>query len=97
MCTHTWNKMLVTSFALLAAGLLACVAAVIDALAPHGTLTAFLALTALLGLACWAVMAGLNWTCETCDEYLTWHSERVLSAKHCEPTATKVAHGWHGQ
>jgi hypothetical protein len=83
-----------TSIVLMAAGMLTCAVAVIDAVAPRGSLAAVLAMTALVGLACWGVLAGLTRACETCDKYLTWHTDRLLSMKRSDSAATP---GWHGQ
>jgi hypothetical protein len=64
MCSHSWNKLIAASSALAAAGVLACAAALLDAFMPKGSLAAFLASMALLGLLVTGVVIGFTWVCD---------------------------------
>ena len=77
MCSHSWNKLIAASSALAAAGVLACGAALFDAFMPKGTLTAFLASMALLGLLVSGVMIGFTWAC---DRYESHARERIIDS-----------------
>lgn len=68
MVTRFRNRLLATSLALAAAGLLACIAAVLNAFFPRGSLPAFIGWMFTAGLATAAVMVGFAWICEIVDE-----------------------------
>ena len=77
MCYHSW-KLITISSALAAAGVLACVAALFDAFMPKGSLTAFLAGIALLGLLVTGVLIGYTWACDKCESYFNGRLDRLL-------------------
>ena len=62
------NHMLPTSLALAAAGILTCVAALLDVFLPRGTFLAFVGWLAATGVAIAAVMISFAWNCEKADE-----------------------------
>ena len=77
MCSHSWNKLIAASSALAAAGVLTCGAASFDVFLPKGTLTAFLASMALLGLLVSGVVIGFTWAC---DRYESHAQERLIDS-----------------
>jgi hypothetical protein len=68
MVTHFKNRLLVTSLALAAAGILTCVASLLEAFFPRGSVAAFLGLLFSAGVAIAAIMIAFAWTCEKADE-----------------------------
>jgi hypothetical protein len=68
MTTHSDNRLLVTSLALSAAGVLACIACLLETFLPRGSLSARLSLALLAGIAVAAVMLGFAWACERLAE-----------------------------
>ena len=80
MGSHFWNKSIAVSAALAAAGVLACAAASLNAVMPRGSLVAFLASTALLGLVVTGVAIGYAWICEKSEGYFEGRLDRLLSA-----------------
>ena len=79
MCSHFWNKTIAVSSALFAAGVLACAAAILDVFMPKGSLAAFLASMALLGLIVTGVAIGYAWACDKCESYFNGRLDRLLS------------------
>ena len=79
MCSHSWNKLIAVSAALAAAGVLTCAVAIRDAFMPKGSLAAFLASMALLGLAVTGVVIGYTWVCDKCESYFNGRLDRLLS------------------
>jgi len=71
--------MIAVSTALAAAGVLACAAAILDAFIPKGSLAAFLANIALLGLAVTGVLIAHTWACDKCESYFNGRLDRLLS------------------
>ncbi len=67
MVAHFKNRLLVTSTALAAAGLLTCAAALLDAFFPQGSLAAFLGWLFTAGVAIIVIMVSFAWTCEKVD------------------------------
>jgi hypothetical protein len=78
MCSYS-SKLIASIAALAAAGLLTCAAAMLDAIMPKGSPTAFLASTALVGLAVTGVAIGYIWACDKCDSYFHGRLDRLLS------------------
>ena len=58
------NRLLVTSLALAAAGLLTCVACVLDIILPHATLAGFLGLLCTAAIVIVAIMVSFAWSFE---------------------------------
>jgi hypothetical protein len=80
MSSQFWNKSIAISSALAAAGVLACAAAILEAVMPRGSLVAFLASTALLGLVVAGGAIGYAWVCEKCEGYFEGRLDRLQSA-----------------
>jgi hypothetical protein len=78
MYTHSMNRLTTVSSALAVAGILTCVAALLDVAMPHGSLAAFLASMVLLGLAVTGVMIGFTWACDKCESYVDGRLDRIL-------------------
>ncbi len=68
MLTHFKNRLLLTSLALAAAGILTCVACLLDVYLPRGSLVAFLGWLFTAGVAIVAIMVSFAWTCEKVDD-----------------------------
>ena len=81
MYSHFWNKSIAVSSALAAAGVLVCAAAILDAFMPKGSLAAFLASMALLGLVVTGVVIGYTWVCDKCESYFNGRLDRLLSGR----------------
>lgn len=88
MSTRFENRLLVTSLALAAAGLLTCVALLLDVLMPRGSLMAFLGVLFTAGIAIGAVMASFAWTCDKFDD-----KRRREYDDDNEPSAVTAARG----
>jgi hypothetical protein len=88
MGSHFWNKSIAISAALAAAGVLACAAALLNAFVPRGSLVAFLASTALLGLVATGVAIGYVWVCEKSEGYFEGRLDRLLSIGKPEGNAS---------
>ena len=58
------NKFVVASLALATGGILACTAAVAGVFLPSGSVAAFVATTALLGVIVGVLVAGFAWLCD---------------------------------
>jgi hypothetical protein len=85
MCWRGRNKLIVISFSLAAAGMLACIAALYDMFVPKGSVVAFLAAIIPLGAAILVVMAAFTWACDKCEDYLSGHLDRLLTMKQQAP------------
>jgi hypothetical protein len=81
MCRRAWNKMIVVSVSLAAAGMLACVAALVDALAPKGSALGFAAAMVAVGAAIALVVSGYVWVCDRCEDYLSRRTNRLLDVE----------------
>jgi hypothetical protein len=105
MSRHVRNKMLVVSFSLGAAGILACLGALFDSLVAEGSVFAFLAAIVPLGLAIVGVLVGFAWLCDQCETYLRRRADSLaLKRRHAPSTpgrtssrASPVVRKWHGQ
>ena len=78
MYAHPMNRLITVSSALAVAGILTCVAALLDVTMPHGSLAAFLASMVFLGLAVTGVMIGFTWACDKCEGYVDGRLDRIL-------------------
>jgi hypothetical protein len=98
MKSRFMNKLLATSLALASAGILTCVAALLDALLPRVSTVAFLAWLSLAGLAVLFIVLGFRWVCDKLDNALPtqtqWHvngavpkARLVTSARGGHPVA----------
>jgi hypothetical protein len=74
-----WNKMLVVSFSLAAAGILVCMAALMETVVPKSS--PFLGAAALvaLGMVGLGVVMGYVWVCDKCEAYVSGRADRLLS------------------
>jgi len=76
MLTQFKNRLLLTSLALAAAGILTCVACAIDVVFPRGSLLAFLGWMVAAAIAIAAIMIGFAWSCEKVDEFGQSHRNK---------------------
>ena len=97
--------MVVVSFCLGAAGILACLGALFDSLVAQGSIMAVLAATVPLGLAIVGVMMGFAWVCDKCEGYLNRRADRRAARRRRVPSTPKPTFSraalsmkkWHGQ
>jgi hypothetical protein len=80
MSPQWWNRLIVASCALAAAGILACGFAVLHVLTPIGSILDFLAGVVLLALVVVGVMIGYSWICEKCEDLPEERLDRILAA-----------------
>lgn len=92
MWPHSRNKLISVSFALAAAGVLTCVAALLDVFVPSGSLVGFLARMALLGLAVIVTVIGYAWACDQCESYVDERIEQL--AHHGRSKRSEAASPW---
>jgi hypothetical protein len=78
MYAHPMNRLITVSSALAVAGILTCIAVLLDVTMPHGSLAAFLASMVFLGLAVTGVMIGFTWACDKCESYVGERLDRIL-------------------
>jgi hypothetical protein len=76
---------MVISFSLGAAGILTCVAILVDSLFPTGSVVMAMASLAALGVAILVVVAGYVWVCDKCQDYLSERLDRLLGEGPGEP------------
>lgn len=88
MCSHYRNKLTAVSFAMAAAGILTCAAALLDVFIPSGSFVGFLAKMALLGLAVTGVVIGYTWVCDKCENYFIGRRDRFLNGS--EPSRNEA-------
>jgi hypothetical protein len=79
MCSHCWNKLIVVSLGLAVVGVLMCAVALLDVFIPRGSIVAFLASMAILGLIVAGVVIGYTWACDKCEAYFNGRLDRLLS------------------
>ena len=77
MYWRTWNNILIVSFSLAVAGILLCIAALLDILVPRGSTAGIVVGLAALGTLIALVVAGYAWICDRCDDYLSDYSDRL--------------------
>ena len=82
------NKMVSASFALAAAGIVACLAALFDNLVPKGSLLAFLVAVIPLGLAIAALLVGFTWLCDRLEDTLHGSKDKSAPVDEVKPTAS---------
>ena len=75
------KRVLVTSIALAAAGVLACIAALFDALVPKGSLWAFFAALVPLALVIIGILFGFVKACEKCEDWLHGRRDRLFGVE----------------
>jgi hypothetical protein len=90
---HFKNRLLVTSLALAAAGILTCVACLLDVLFPRGTLLAFLGWMAAAGVAIAAIMISFAWSCEKVDDHNRAPRQKAEHDSNDWPRAVAIAPG----
>jgi hypothetical protein len=76
MCPHSWDKSIAISFALAAAGILACAGALLDAFIPRDSLLGFLAWMAVMGSIAIGTVVGYTWVCDKCENLLNGRLDR---------------------
>jgi len=81
MYRHSWNKVIVSSFALGAAGILTCISALLSVLVPTWSVLAFIAVLVPLGVAIVGVLAGFVWLCDKYEEYIDRKKNNLLGEK----------------
>jgi hypothetical protein len=89
MCWRGWNKMFVISFSVASAGILVCIAAMLDNLVPKSAVLGFLMWAIALVVTITLVLTGYVWVCDKCEDYLSGRFERLLN-RHQE-AARKAA------
>lgn len=77
MCSHCWNKLIAISWALAAAGVLACAGALLDTFIPRGSVLGFLAWTVVLGVIIIGTVVGYTWVCDKCEDYVNGPRDRL--------------------
>jgi hypothetical protein len=80
-----WDRTMVISFSVGAAGILTCVAILVDSLFPTGSVLAALASMAALGVAVLVVVAGYVWVCDKCQDYFSERLGRLFGKRSGEP------------
>jgi hypothetical protein len=63
MFSNPWNKLIAISWALAAAGVLACIGALVNVFVPHASLLGFLFWIAVLGIAVLGIVIAYAWVC----------------------------------
>jgi len=81
MCRRGWNKTIVVSLSLAAAGVITCIAALLESVAPKESVMSFLAVKCALGVVIIAVMVGFAWICDKCEDYFSRRIDRLLDPK----------------
>jgi len=88
MCRRGWNKTIVVSLSLAAAGIITCIAALLESVAPKESVVSFLAVKCALGVVIIAVMVGFAWICDKCEDYFSGRIERLLDPKQQKSRGT---------
>jgi len=86
MCSHCWNKLIVVSSALAAAGILVCAGALLDAFIPRGSVLGFLTWMVVLGIIVIGTVVGYTWVCDKCEGYFNGRLDRLLSRSKPKPS-----------
>jgi hypothetical protein len=84
------HKLITASSALAAAGVLACSAAILEALMPKASVAGFLASTVSLGLVVAGVVIAFGWCCEAWENCLNGRLDRILGSEASTPKAAIV-------
>ena len=79
MCSLSHNKLIAVSFALAAAGILACAGALLDTFIPRGSVLGFLAWLAVMGSVVIGTVVGYTWICDKCESYFLGRFDRLLN------------------
>ncbi len=87
MVTHFKNRLLAVSLALASAGILTCLASVLDLFFPRGSLVAFIGWMCTAGIAVVAVTLGFAWTSEKVDE---WRSGATGRSRPAGPASCRA-------
>jgi hypothetical protein len=94
MVTHFKNRLLAVSLALASAGILTCLASVLELFFPRGSLLAFIGWMCTAGIAVVAVTLGFAWTSEKVDEWRTARQgDRDLRAEESPRAETSARDG----
>jgi hypothetical protein len=75
---HSWNRLIAASWALAAAGILACAGALLDAFLPRGSILGVLAWIAVLALVVAGTIAGFVWGCDKCERTFDDRIDRMM-------------------
>jgi hypothetical protein len=76
-----WNKTIVVSLSLAAAGVITCIAALLDSVAPTESVGSFLVVKCALGAVIIVVMISFAWMCDKCENYFSERIDRLLDTK----------------
>lgn len=93
MCSHSWNKTLVTGSAIAGSGILACLTALLGVVMPHGSTISFFVSFVLLGLAVTGVVVGFTWVCDRWERHDSARLESLLDTGKRNPKAAPTARG----
>jgi hypothetical protein len=89
MRSHSWSKAIAISWALAAAGILACAGALLDAFVPRGSFAGFFTWLAVMGFIVVGTVVGYAWVC---DQYESGLDQRNgQSVKDDWPNLNDVA------
>ncbi len=86
---RVWNRMIVVSSSLAAAGILVCIAAMLNALVPKGSILGYAGWTVGLAAAAILVAGGYMWVCDKCEDYLSERLDRLLAKGSRKPPVEK--------
>jgi hypothetical protein len=86
---YSWKKLIISSFALGAAGMLTCVAALLSDLVPTWSILAFIAVLIPLGLIIVGILAAFVWICDKCEDYFGGRIDKMLDVDKPKPKVEK--------
>jgi hypothetical protein len=84
MRSHSESKLLAISFALAAAGILACAGALLDAFIPRYSFFGCLTWMAVMGSIVIGTLVGYTWICDKCDRLFDSRHDRLLNGSDLE-------------
>lgn len=81
MYGHSWDKLIAISWALAAAGFVACAGALLDAFVPRNSLLGFLTWMVGLGIVAVGSAAGYAWICDRCGRSFEQRIDRLMAGR----------------
>jgi hypothetical protein len=84
--SNAWSKLVAISWALAAAGVLACAGALLDAFMPRGSFFGVLAWLAVLGILVIGTVIGYTWITEKCEKHFDERIDRLLDVNNGKKT-----------
>jgi hypothetical protein len=75
---HSWNRLIVASWAMAASGILACTGALVDVFVPKGSILGQLAWIAVLALVIAGTVTAYVWGCERCESNFDERIDRLI-------------------